>query len=562
MRSAETLRETIFGKKEPKPQQPVEEKKNLFVPLTPEEKEKLPKLGRIIILGSGPAGIMAAMAALKAGYKEVILMDPNKLGEAPQRYHIHAFSVSMTRALVEIDSFTDDLAKEGGRIVFMGTEESTNVKIGGKRLKTKLNLETLTVNRNFVEKQLMKALKKMGDVTVVTGYEPQDLLLDRETNTVKGLRYSPKGEDNTEEDDIYVVEFDHVHVATGRNNPWFDDEIKALGYKVPEEKRIDSDALYSTVAVSMTPKQADGLVIQGNTETPKKPIASGFTLQGNDPEVAGNLLYLAMIVQVGREGESKLSKLKNNVASGLKRFLGIQEASEAQSKNPNFDKRAPRSVAAFLELMKKANIELYNFLTLKDVVAPTEELVSPTEELVSPTAKVRHYTETQTVYRRYDDVENFPEHLTVGGDAFLALNPRYGQGMEAAKQQAEALLEWFKSGLSVEHFMAKVKPLLGKFYFLPKVADSRFATTEISGDSFPFGMRTGSKIFIPLLDWLSGRFPTTVGEWFLSMTNNVPYKPFEKEKTEGVATKLKNFFRRMTEKKGKHEEEQEDEEIT
>lgn len=99
-----------------------------------------------------------------------------------------------------------------------------------------------------------------------------------------------------------------------------------------------------------------------------------------------------------------------------------------------------------------------------------------------PLTPVYGYRRTANRWRHYERMARLPERLLVMGDAFVALNPSYGQGMTAAALAAETLAATLRGRRSLNrlwvHFHRRLARAVGAAWMLSTHADLRWPTTE------------------------------------------------------------------------------------
>ncbi|QZP38299.1 FAD-dependent oxidoreductase [Halobaculum magnesiiphilum] len=114
---------------------------------------------------------------------------------------------------------------------------------------------------------------------------------------------------------------------------------------------------------------------------------------------------------------------------------------------------------------------------------PSDQLATLLREREWRSDEIARYPFPASEWRRYDDLERFPDGLVVTGDAIASFNPIYGQGMSAAALDA----------LQLHHTIANGPENIGVRFF-DRVADHLDVVWQIAvGADFEFEETTGTK---------------------------------------------------------------------
>jgi 2-polyprenyl-6-methoxyphenol hydroxylase-like FAD-dependent oxidoreductase len=111
------------------------------------------------------------------------------------------------------------------------------------------------------------------------------------------------------------------------------------------------------------------------------------------------------------------------------------------------------------------------------MLAAAEEVMPPSIAAglrsAKPLAAVTVFRNSISVWRRYDQLTQFPAGLLVVGDAWCSLNPIYGQGMTMAALEALALRDCLRAGRAdlARRFFALAAEHIGPVWSVNRVND-------------------------------------------------------------------------------------------
>jgi 2-polyprenyl-6-methoxyphenol hydroxylase-like FAD-dependent oxidoreductase len=133
------------------------------------------------------------------------------------------------------------------------------------------------VSRPYLEAWVLRRVRDLPNVSILDGYDVEDLLADATETHVVGARIAPHGESGPDRE----LHADLVVVATGRSGrapAW----LQAMGYAPPVEEQVPVDLKYVSQRVRFPPGSVDHRRIVLIGSTPDRPTGAGAFAQEDD----------------------------------------------------------------------------------------------------------------------------------------------------------------------------------------------------------------------------------------------------------------------------------------
>lgn len=340
---------------------------------------------RVVVLGAGMAGLLAAGGLARAG-REVVVLDRDELPAVedvpaprrgvPQGRHAHGLLARGQQVLDELfEGFTAEMVAGGVPAGDLGRDARWHVD--GQRLATEAcGLTFLCASRPCLEARVRARVTALPGVTVVAGATAEAPITDRGGRRVRGVRVS--GRDGREE----IADADLVVDASGRGSrtpAWLED----LGYHRPASSRVSVGLGYAS-RTYRTPRALGSALAVMYAPGPSRPRGGGLQALEGDR---------IMVTLAGVAGD-----------------------------------HPPLDPGGFLRFARDLPV-------VHDVLRDAEPLDDPVGfRFPSPTR------------RHYERLDAAPEGLVVLGDGLCSLNPIYAQGMTVAGLQALVLRRHLESG--------------------------------------------------------------------------------------------------------------------
>ena len=331
-------------------------------------------LDRVIIAGSGMAGLLAA-AAVSPHAGQVMIVERDQLPASPeprrgvpQGRQVHALLGAGQDAMATLlPGIVDDFEAAGAKMV----DSPADLAVFGRHGwagRVRSGTRTVMMRRPHIEHVVRVRVMALPNVVLVSSSVTG---LIAAQGRVVGVRLL----------DEEVIEGDLVIDATGRvsRSP---DWLRDLGYDGPEEKEMRSHIGYATVEVTLP----DGIFADGIEGVLSHPHPGNT--RGAAVVPADNGVYL--------------------IAG-----LGMM------------DSHPPRDLDGFLTHLDAAP-------------SPVVGEIARKAQFLGP---VVPYRVRGSRRRMWEEVDEFPDGYLIIGDAVMAFNPLYGQGMSVAARQSLALAD-------------------------------------------------------------------------------------------------------------------------
>lgn len=335
-----------------------------------------------VVIGGSVAGLLAARV-LTEHYDRVTVLEKDLLRDddqprkgVPQGRHVHAMLIRGQRIIERLfPGFSEWMISSGALTPNMGQDAAWHV-FGSWRPRYTSELAALSASRPLLERGIRRFALATPGITFRGGCSLTGLLTDEARSAARGVRFKEEG---AGEDGLeQTLHADLVVDASGRGSrtPKL---LEALGCPVPEETVVPSGAAYATRVF----KLAD------------RPRAWTFCYVQPTP---GNGTRGAIIAPI--EGGKHIATL-----------IGM-----AGDHPPTTEE---------------------GFMAFADSL-PTAEIATALRE-ATPCSPIYGFARAENRRRAYEALPRHLEGLLVLGDANMALNPVYGQGMTAAAIGAETL---------------------------------------------------------------------------------------------------------------------------
>lgn len=335
-----------------------------------------------VVIGASIAGLLFGRV-LADFYERVTILERDPLDQecdarkgVPQGRHVHVVLVGGANAIQFLfPGFFDELAKGGAVVADFSTKDVFWFHHGVLKLPAESPIIMYCMTRPFLEQQVRERLLALPNVVIQSRCMVNRLLSDAKQTRVTGVCAEHLDGGGTAE----TIEADLVVDASGRGShatQW----LEELGYAKPQETSVGIHIGY-----------ASRLFEQPRSARPRWKILGVYT-QAPATRKYGVIQCV--------EGDRWLVTLAGNLRD-----------------------YPPSDEAGFLEFARQLDHpELYEWVRGATPLTPITTHRFPTH-----------------LWRRYEQLSQFPEGFLVVGDAICSFNPIYGQGMSVSALQAQAL---------------------------------------------------------------------------------------------------------------------------
>ncbi|MEM7117828.1 MAG: FAD-dependent monooxygenase [Chloroflexota bacterium] len=334
-----------------------------------------------IVIGSGMAGLMAAQVLVDNFTRvtiierDLITQNPNQRRGVPQANHAHTLLPRGQRILSKLFPNLLPELESCGALMLDASRDVVFFE-NGRWHSPKQRMQRVAASRPLLETTLYKRVANHPQVTILSGYNVRGLLINEAANCVCGVELRPRRGATT-----HLTELDATLVVdtSGRNShtpKW----LKTAGYETPVEERVDASVGYATCVFEQPENFSD----------------------------SWQSLYIRPELENGTRGGIVVPMENGRWCVTL---LGVA------------GDHPPTDEAGFLQFARSL---------------PTSRLYDAIKE-AKPVGKPFGFRRTENRRRRYDALPAFLEGFLVMGDAAVAMNPIYAQGMTAAAITAQQL---------------------------------------------------------------------------------------------------------------------------
>lgn len=212
---------------------------NIFPPKSPFSEQ------HAIVIGGGIAGLLAARV-LSTYFQQVTVIERDRFPEipqprqgVPQSFHPHVLLVKGQQILEEyFPSLTLELREKGASLVDWTADFRWRL-MGQWTPRFTSGIQSVACTRNLLETTIQQRLRQYKNITLKEGYQIKELIGDRQSNTIHGIKVQDaQGQETTMLAQLVVD-------TSGRGSQapqW----LKKLGYEVPQETTVKSFLGYAT----------------------------------------------------------------------------------------------------------------------------------------------------------------------------------------------------------------------------------------------------------------------------------------------------------------------------
>lgn len=349
----------------------------------PNNRAQKTAFGHAVVIGSSMAGLTAARV-LTDYFNRVTIIERDRLPNAPQfrrgvpqARHAHTLPLRGQQLLEQkFPGLVNDLLAHGA-ISVDGKREMAFFMAGGwHNLRNPGAVVAMTCSRPLLESTIYRRLVDHPNVRVIQEHQVPGLCVDRHRQRVTGVRLRHRHGQQAEETELAA---DLVVDASGRNSQapqW----LAEFGFAPPRESTVNAFTGYATRIYRQPANVAGRWKTLYIRPTPPKGTRGGAIVP-----IEGNRWYVTLI---GMGGDYP-----------------------------------PTNEAEFLAYAR---------------TLPTPDLYEAIQE-ATPLTRVYGYRHVENRVRHYEALPRYLEGFLVCGDAAVALNPVYAQGMTASAMGSVAL---------------------------------------------------------------------------------------------------------------------------
>jgi 2-polyprenyl-6-methoxyphenol hydroxylase-like FAD-dependent oxidoreductase len=381
-----------------------------------------------IVIGGSIAGLMTARV-LSQHFGRVTVVERDALpqgGEyrngAPQARHLHVLLARGQRIMEQyFPGFEHDIYHTGAPIIQGGLNNLTLTAAGWIR-RFDAGVTLSATGRASLEWLVRQRVQALPNVEFITETDVEHLLASEDGSVITGVQLKSR---RNRKGDSFALQGDFVVDASGRrsNTPEW---LTELGYAAPETTIVNAHTGYATRWYKLTPETTPDVAMLAIQARPSEGLYRG----GGYLVVEGNRLVVTL--------------------------LGANED------------YPPTDEAGFMEFAKSLSTPV-----LYDLI-----------KTLTPEEPIYAYRGLQNQMRHYEKLARRPENFIVIGDAAVAFNPIYGQGMSSAAMEAELLDKLLKKN-SIQNlrgfaakFQKKQVQLTKGAWLLSTGEDMRFPLVE------------------------------------------------------------------------------------
>ncbi|MBC8097970.1 MAG: FAD-dependent monooxygenase [Armatimonadetes bacterium] len=353
-----------------------------------------------LVIGGSMAGLLAARV-LSDHFDRVTIIDRDTLpqsadlrGGVPQARHLHTLLIKGQQIIEGLFPGFTESLCESGAVKFRWGLDTNFVTTGGTLKHYDSGIDGISFGRASLEWVVRQRVQSIRNINFVTGTVVEHLLTDASGSTVTGVQLAARRGDARE-----ALVADLVVDASGRGSKapeW----LASIGYPTPTETVINAHTAYATRWY----------------QAPAQPSFEGITYA-----------------------------IQPRPAQGLNRGGGLMMIEDNQwviTLTGAGGDLPPTDDAGFLEYARSlATPALYD--AIKDA---------------QPISPIYGYRRLENRMRHYEKLPRRPENFIITGDAAIAFNPIYGQGMTAAALDAEVL-----QALLGKHNVRQLNGFAGQF---------------------------------------------------------------------------------------------------
>jgi 2-polyprenyl-6-methoxyphenol hydroxylase-like FAD-dependent oxidoreductase len=408
---------------------------------------------RAVVVGGSIAGLLAATACAPE-FDEVVILDRDDLDTigprraTPQARQIHVLHYGGARALEELlPGVVEDLVIAGGTALDPG-KDLTWFQSGGYMMRSRWPFRLMSISRTRLEATVRARVSQIENVTSISGVTIERARYDGERFTaVEG-----RDRDGNE----LCLEADLIVDATGRR-PASIRWLNAAGLHVPKHLEVYTPLRYASTTYAREAGDPVGAILA----TPTPPFSVGTYAFPIDDD--------RWIVTVNgdlggwRESSRGGSLHRQSGASG-----GANEPEQA--------------IHAGLHNAGTIDLDAFERLVGLGTTPDVARFIAGRE----PLEKISTHRLPPSRWYQWHKLARPPRGVIALGDAMVAFNPVYGQGMSAAAMQGLALRSSLEKGGSVERrYARRAARVIAPIWRLAVGGDFRFPAT--TGDK-PFGV--------------------------------------------------------------------------
>lgn len=336
---------------------------------------------RALVIGGSIAGLLTARV-LSDHFDQITIIERDSLPDeadyrkgVPQAHHLHALLIRGQRIMNKMFPGFDDDLLQAGGIKARWGLDGAFYTTGGYTPYFDAKMKSITISRRSVEWVVRQRVAQIDNINFMTQTDVKDLCFSDDGKRVIGVHVQSRVD---RERDVLLG--DLVVDASGRRSKapnW----LEAQGFDAPEKTIITAHTGYATRWYQLPENHdIDNMIILVQPNPPIGCYRGGGYLFAENNQVVVTLI------------------------------------------GANHD-YPPTDEQGYMEFMRS--------LPAPDLY----ELVQQCE----PISPIHGYRKLENQWRHYEKLTHHPENFIAIGDATVAFNPIYGQGMSSAAIQAEAL---------------------------------------------------------------------------------------------------------------------------